>query len=49
MREISCNAIISSIKEMCIQATRILTNWDHIFPCNRQIFAQLLQNLTSGR
>ena len=29
--------------------TRILTNWDHIFPCNRQIFAQLLQNLTSER
>ena len=26
MREISCNAIISSIKEMCIQATHYLSD-----------------------
>ena len=55
MREISCNAIISSIKEMCIQATHYLSD-DMKYalykgvekeesPLGRQILEQLCENL----
>ena len=55
MREISCNAIISSIKEMCIQATHYLSNdmksalykgvEKEESPLGRQILEQLCENL----
>ena len=56
MREISCNAIISSIKEMCIQATHYLSDdmksalykgvEKEESPLGRQILEQLCENLT---
>ena len=56
MREISCNAIISSIKEMCIQATHYLSDAmksalykgveKEESPLGRQILEQLCENLT---
>ena len=56
MREISCNAIISSIKEMCIQATHYLSDdmksalykgvEKEDSPLGRQILEQLCENLT---
>lgn len=56
MREISCNAIISSIKEMCIQATHFLSDdmksalykgvEKEESPLGRQILEQLCENLT---
>ena len=56
MREISCNAIISSIKEMCIQATHYLSDdmksalykgvEQEESPLGRQILEQLCENLT---
>ena len=56
MREISCNAIISSIKEMCIQATHYLSDdmksalykgvEKEEAPLGRQILEQLCENLT---
>ncbi len=60
MREISCNAIISSIKEMCIQATHYLSDdmksalykgvEKEESPLGRQILEQLCENLTiAGR
>ena len=55
MREISCNAIISSIKEMCIQATHYLSDdmksalykgvEKEESPLGRQILEQLCENL----
>ena len=55
MREISCNAIISSIKEMCIQATHYLSDdmksalykgvEKDESPLGRQILEQLCENL----
>lgn len=55
MREISCNAIISSIKEMCIQATHYLSDdmksalykgvEKEESPLGRQILKQLCENL----
>ena len=55
MREISCNAIISSIKEMCIQATHYLLDdmksalykgvEKEESPLGRQILEQLCENL----
>lgn len=55
MREISCNAIISSIKEMCIQATYYLSDdmksalykgvEKEESPLGRQILEQLCENL----
>ena len=55
MREISCNAIISSIKEMCIQATHYLSDdmksalykgvEKEKSPLGRQILEQLCENL----
>ena len=55
MREISCNAIISSIKEMCIQATHSLSDdmksalykgvEKEESPLGRQILEQLCENL----
>ena len=54
MREISCNAIISSIKEMCIQATHYLSDdmksalykgvEKEESPLGRQILEQLCEN-----
>lgn len=59
MREISCNAIISSIKEMCIQATHYLSDdmksalykgvEKEESPLGRQILEQLCENLTIAR
>lgn len=59
MREISCNAIISSIKEMCIQATHYLSDdmksalykgvEKEESPLGRQILEQLCENLTNCR
>lgn len=56
MREISCNAIISSIKEMCIQATHYLSDdmksalykgvEKEESTLGRQILEQLCENLT---
>lgn len=56
MREISCNAIISSIKEMCIQASHYLSDdmksalykgvEKEESPLGRQILEQLCENLT---
>lgn len=56
MREISCHAIISSIKEMCIQATHYLSDdmksalykgvEQEESPLGRQILEQLCENLT---
>lgn len=56
MREISCNAIISSIKEMCIQDTHYLSDdmksalykgvEKEESPLGRQILEQLCENLT---
>ena len=55
MREISCSTIISSIKEMCIQATHYLSDdmksalykgvEDEASPLGRQILEQLCENL----
>ena len=55
MREISCNTIISNIKEMCIQATHYLSDdmksalykgvEDEESPLGRQILEQLCENL----
>lgn len=55
MREISCNAIVSSIKEMCIQATHYLSDdmksalykgvEKEESPLGRQILEQLCENL----
>ena len=55
MREISCNAIISSIKEMCLQATHYLSDdmksalykgvEKEESPLGRQILEQLCENL----
>ena len=55
MREISCNAMISSIKEMCIQATHYLSDdmksalykgvEKEESPLGRQILEQLCENL----
>lgn len=59
MREISCNAIISSIKEMCIQATHYLSDdmksalykgvEKEESPLGRQILEQLCENLKNCR
>ena len=59
MREISCNAIISSIKEMCIQATHYLSDdmksalykgvEKEESPLGRQIFGAVMRKFDDCR